>query len=255
MANENRFTVGKQHINLPERNIANPGTPEKAFLTALESLQGFTRVRANIENDNLLSDAGRVAKLTPAIEGLYGIVLRSVEVVENERLALVKREKDLYAVAAITTPVQIAWDLEIRDWFRSLNDKERAKFFGVVRAGEAHEYTISALMRSPVPMGLDANLEYIESIHKENRRAMFPEDWAAIETGNAGVEWAQLGMAHVVGLVVQQSNQSIGALVEFALQYFYNLAASTLASPQMIERIKQTLAAKTLDEVVVDLTA
>lgn len=250
-----RFSIGKQNIPLDNRDLTNPTPAERAFLKALTESQDFSEVKFRVDTDPMLSAVGREAKLKPLIDGVWRTILRSVEVVENERLALVKREKDLFAVPLIATPYEIAMDLERRTWFRGLTPEQTSKFFESLRSGEQHAETVNSLMRSPVPLALDMNLKFIEEIHQQNRMALFPDTWAEIEYGNTSIEWCQMGMAHVTGITHGTTKRSTHDVLVFAMAEGFNLAAKVLNGEKAVDHAKYLASAKTIAEAVPQLVA
>lgn len=250
-----RFSIGKQNISLDDRDLSNPTPAESAFLKALTESQDFSDTKYRVDTDPMLTEKGKNAKLNPLKDGVWRTILRSVEVVENERLALVKREKELFAVPPISTPFEIAMDRERRDWFRGLSVEQVAKFFQSLQAGESHAEIINSLMRSPVPLMLDMNLKFIEEIHQQNRMNMYPETWAQIEYGNASIKWAELGMAHVIGITLGTTVRSTGDVLAFALANGFDLAAKTMNGEQAVEHARFMAKAKSTAELVPQLVA
>lgn len=245
----NTFTVGKHNFPIEGRDLANPTPAENAFLKTLTALDDFVQARLRVDSDAQLSPFGRDVKLVPLVNGVWQTILRSTETIENERLALVKKEADLFGVPKIATPYEIAMDRERRDWFKSLSSSDLHKFLTSLRAGEKHAEIVNSLMRSPVPMLLDRNLQVVEEIHQENRKAQFPDIWVEIEAGNASIEWSQRAMGHIVGFAYITTHKSSNDICLFALAQGFDLAAETLYGKESVAHAKRTGKIKTIEQV------
>lgn len=251
----NTFTIGKSVIALEGRDLTNPTKAEAAFLKALSDLDEFTQTRVRIDTDQQLSEFGRLVKIKPLIDTAWRGIFRANEVIENERMSLVKKEKDLFGVPTISTPFEIAMDRECRDWFRSLSPSDLSKFFSELKAGEKHAQIVNSLLRSPVPLTLDRNLQLIEEIHHENRKALFPTAWAEVENGNPGIEWSQRGMAHLGGFAYINTRRDTAAVLLQALNEGFNLAAETMFSAESVAYAKRTGQVKSIDQAALALKA
>jgi hypothetical protein len=245
----NTFTIGKHVIALEGRDLKNPSPAESAFLKSLNGLDDFIKLRTSIDTDPQLTALGRDVKILPLINNAWRIILRSSESVENERLALVQKEKDLFSVPKISTPYEVSMDRERRDWFRALSAPDLHKFLGGLKAGEDQTEMVHSLMRSPVPTLADRNLQIIEEVHRENRKAQFPDEWVAIEEGHAAISWAQRGMGHLIGFAYTSTRESSNAVCQFALKEGFNLAADTIWGKKAVAYAKQFGAFKTIEQV------
>ena len=220
-----KYTIGAGSYELPTREISPANLAESSFLVANDAANTFATAKRSIVADGFLSSAGKHAKLLPLVNDLWRQVFTSTENIGNEAAYLDKRELKLFAVPEITTPFEIARDLEIRTWFRGLTRAEKSAVLERISSGQEQQHTVAALLRSPVALALDQELALVAEAHKSNCIAQNPDEWDLIQAGRESVEWAERGMGHVRGIAHGLTERNETEVMQLALTSGHEAAA------------------------------
>lgn len=239
-----KFTIGSTSFELPARQLATQSAAGLSYLTAVDAANLYARAKQSIENDGHLSGAGKLAKLKPLADGLWKQIFVSMENIANEGKHFDAREKRLFAVSEISTPYEVSRDREIRDWFRSLGRDETPRVIEAMKAGGEHAELVGALLRSPVPLGLDAMLTNVREVHEENCKEAAPGEYVLIEEGRASVQWAERGMGFVIGISQGLTERTVSEVLRLALETGHDLAAMALGDAKTIAQVRHAMASE-----------
>lgn len=237
-----KLTIGTQTFDLADTGP--DSLPHQSLLVAVDAANTFATAKNTVMNDGHLTTQGKAAKLKPQADALWQQVFVSLENIENERLHWAGREAALYAIPAISTPYEIAMDRERRDWFRALARGDKASVIDAIKAGADHAELVAALLRSPVPLGLDGMARLVEEIHQANCRAASPDEWELIQTGRQAVATAERGMGHVVGISCGLTERPTEVVLRLALSTGHERAAGLIADPATVADVRRRLAAE-----------
>lgn len=165
--------------------------------------EAFTKLKA-ISEDRTLSPLGVEQKSDPVKAELVGRIAAAAGQIRLFDNSTTNMEIQLFELPSIesTNTVAAVEDREIRDWWRSLSNKEQTKLLEQVKnAPSQHERLMIALMRAPAPLSLlDWQTKFVGEVWKEAKRASNPEKAAQIELDRRHVETARRGLAHVAGI-------------------------------------------------------
>ena len=134
-------------------------------------------------------------------------------------------------------------DREIRDWWARQPLADRAAVLNKVQQQpQDNERLMVALMRSPVPVVADRELQVIRDAWAKMQREANPKEALTISDGRAWTEWSRRGLGHVVGSALSIASVDRATLLRHAVQQKLMQAAKFLqAGPVEIERVRQQL--------------
>lgn len=165
--------------------------------------EAFTKLKA-ISEDRTLSSLGIEQKSDPVKAEMLGRIAGAAGQVRLFENTTTNMELQLFELPSIesTNTVAAIEDREIRDWWRSLSNKEQSRLLEQVQNDPAqHERLMIALLRAPTPLAmLDHQTKFVGEVWKEAKRASNPETAAQIELDRQHVETARRGLAHLAGI-------------------------------------------------------
>lgn len=154
--------------------------------------------------DPTLSILGVEQKAEPVKADVISRVAAAAGQVRLFENGITNMELQLYAVPGIDPGNSVAAieDREIRDWWRSIDNKDRMKLLDQVQAVPVqHERLMIALMRAPAPLALlDHETKFIGEVWRDAKRDSDPGTAARIDADRQLVETARRGLGHLAGI-------------------------------------------------------
>ncbi len=165
--------------------------------------------------DELLSSLGRSRALEPFRKTAIDGVRRMVENAHNLQQGCATRLAELFSIPAVSSPVDVATDREIRDRWHSATSDERTKLLmEILNNSTAHARIADALARSPYPLA-HANADSAIRESRENTvRELRPISVAKAELDLAGAKWAVSVLPHVAEAAANVAAIERGALFD-----------------------------------------
>lgn len=203
---------------LPEKpEILTSTVAMTAFEDAKKQCQDFMAVRAEIMNDQLLSERGKAEKLQPHIDGLQNLLGFHSETLAAFKDHLERLDAELLAVAKPVTPFEISQEKEIREWWHTLDNHARLAVLSDFRDHpEKFTAVMNALQNSPLPVELKAHeAELVRKTHREVRRLERPDLAIRQDEGKVSLAWAERGFAHLKGIMSRQPGFSRDETLRF----------------------------------------
>lgn len=168
--------------------------------------EAFAKLKV-ITGDRTLSPLGIEQKADPVKAEALGRIAAAAMQLQNFDDSISARETSLYAVPTLdpTAAAVAIEDREIRDWWRSMETKQRNSTLQSIEANpEQHERLMIALLRAPAPLAiLDHETKFVMNAWKDAKRANSPELAAQIDIDRALVETARRGLSHLAGISKQ----------------------------------------------------
>lgn len=181
----------------------NPDSVFSALVApVLEQLGETVDARRAIEANADLSSLGRDKQLEPVRQRLVAGITHVWSSLASIEAGVDKREAALLAVPTVD-PAHSAVaveDAEIRRWWGAQPGKARAKLLERIDTEPGHERLMIALMRSPVPVGLDYEITAVRATWNRTRRLDNPAAAVAIDTDRAALEWARRALSTAAGI-------------------------------------------------------
>lgn len=241
-------TIATQSFELPAfERTGVPGQAEKAFQLALDAANYFATAKHAIDDDGHLSTAGKQAKLKPLAENLWRQIFASAKNIAGEQRAIVLKTQTLYDIGSPVTPYEIAIDRERRDYWRSLGSSERIALLGVIEATPVFAPFVKSILRTPVPDLLDVEIMLLRDTFEKIRREEAPDLYALIKDDQGAVDWAERGLAHIIGISQSKGMTGITSqgVLTMAIEAGDDAAAMALGySPDEIATEKRKQEAK-----------
>ncbi len=165
------FIAGRA-VNLMElpAHLADHPSVQVANST-LRQLGDFVQHHTDVMQDPLLSERGKAAKLNPLKVGMARVIAAAAAVNQDAAKQTDKREAAMLAVPAIapSDAASAAVDVEVRQWWRSLDSKQRADMLQKFQDGPEHQRIEAALLRSPVALADPELLAIRDSWNRQAR--------------------------------------------------------------------------------------
>lgn len=171
------------------------------FETGLKTADNLIFQGLSIRRDFDLSEQGRDNRFRPiqneAIQ-FFGAAWNSLG---NDAARVDKVEAHLLAVPTIepSHAAVAVEDREIRDWWRTLELKERARIIGEFDSNPEYARIELALLRSPYRLG-DLEVRTVRECWNRAQRRLHPVEAAAIDHGRSSIEWARRGLTHLAAI-------------------------------------------------------
>jgi hypothetical protein len=178
--------------------------------------------------DPLLSPLGREQKAEPLRAEAIERVAAALGQVAHFEAGVNAREASLFSIPTIdpgASAVAIE-DREIRDWWRSLETVDRAKFITNVKENPSkHERLMVALMRAPAPLAMmDHESTAVREFWQDAKRAGNPDAAAAIDADRKSIDAANRGLAHLAMVARRSSGWHAKKVIETIVSSKYEPA-------------------------------
>lgn len=201
---------GGHQFEIPSISDADLGSWPITLFSSAGALVGeaFAKLKV-INGDRTLSALGIEQKADPVKAEVLGRVAAAAMQVQEFETAIAAREKNLYALPTLdpTAAAVAIEDREIRDWWRSMEAKQRTATLQSIETNpEQHERLMIALLRAPAPLTLlDHETKFVMDTWKGAKRAENPEVAVQIDTDRALVDTARRGLSHLAGISTRES--------------------------------------------------
>jgi hypothetical protein len=200
---------------LPER-FAN-AEPAIRFAAAAEQTDELGALTAKIENDQTLSDLGKTQRLDPERETLIRRLAGHVIELDKFEQRIDAREAKLLEVPILhrEAAAEAIVDAEIRTWWRTLPQPERAQLMQRMNDEPGHERVEIALLRAPYGR-IDIEIGAIREAWDTAKRLDNPAEASAIADAREVLAWARRGFGHLIaiaGLVTRFPVERVLAII------------------------------------------
>lgn len=202
--------------------------PVELFMSAITLTDSTLTSLEQALGDPLLSPMGREQKAEPLRGEAIERVAAALGQVAKFEEGVNQREAALFAVPNIeaTASAVAIEDREIRDWWRSLETVDRAKFISQVKENPSqHERLMIALMRAPAPLAMmDHEATAVREFWQDAKRAGNPDAAAAIDADRKAIATANRGLAHLAMVARRSSGWHAKKVIETIVSSKYEPA-------------------------------
>ncbi len=175
--------------------------PANFFEFAADAVGSYMDAAAEISADKRTSDFGKTERLTPKSAEVLEVIARTSGAIDKYEADRDAEEAAMLAVPSLGAgeSAEVAIDIEIRQWWRGMDQSERSQYVGKLAAGDlAHQRVALALLRSPVAL-LDRELLGIRDGWNEARRNANPQLAESLTVAREAIEVARRSLAHLAG--------------------------------------------------------
>lgn len=195
--------------------------PHSAFTMVLENLNTLALEKSKLLNDSDLSSEGKARRLAPLYRRTWDAVCFAHTELTAYQAATVQREAKLLALPQLDNGATVVCleDIEARRWFSSLPADERMAILSAMEndpaAGLRFARLHLAVLRSPVPMLPDREMDLFRTLWVRAARLNNAGEAIACDNAKAAAQWATRGLAQLVGILHSLTNWSRAELLAF----------------------------------------
>lgn len=216
--------------------------------SVVDRMNQFIQAAQKIHADRGLSSYGRANALEPLQKDLAQTVAFSFDSVMKLRKAADHEEATMLKVPDITNGYEAPIDIEIRTWWRGLDQESRTQQLHAMLHDPAQGRVLTALMRSPIP-GNSAEMEQVFEIWSESRRSVNPAKALAIDTDKEAAEWAMNALRMAAAVIVSIVGMKVQDLLTLVLadeSAEAEAGAQVFAAPPEIARVQMLMRARSM---------
>ena len=204
----------------------------------------LTRAQEVHRNADLSTHGKANALAGPQRELLQGLAYM-YDSLCSVRDATLADEAEMYRPPAAATAQAAALDIEVRTWWRAMNDADRAtELQRLFRTPEGHD-VLAALMRSPIPASAAEKSPIVEA-WQAGQRSINPDRALAIDTSKEATDWALNALRMIAAVALNIAGlQTQDALARILPEADKELERGALAfgTPEQLARAKLLLKA------------
>jgi hypothetical protein len=196
-----KFTIPKH----PDAEVDPADVPGTIIEVALQTLNSLADKTHSVNSDLSLSQIGRHRALEPIQRRSLTLLAQLHGQLAYFGTTLDKRTRDHLAIPTLppTHTAGALEDWELRDWWRQAGPDERTAVLRRAGTDTQCERVVVALLRSAVPVAVDAEIKVVSSTWAEVRNAVAPDVHEKIESERRSLEWGKQQLALLASMVYQ----------------------------------------------------
>jgi hypothetical protein len=201
LINGRSFTMPRH----PDADVDASDVPGTIIEVALQTLNSLADKTQSVNSDLSLSQLGRHRALEPIQRRSLTLLAQLHGQLAFFEGTLDKRTREHLAIPVLppTHTAGALEDWELRDWWRQAEATDRTAVLRRAGTDAQCERVIVALLRSAVPVAVDAEMKLISSTWAEVRNAAGPEVHEKIEAERRSLAWGKHQLALVASMVYQ----------------------------------------------------